>query len=59
MLLEGRVAVVTGAGSGIGREIAALRRPRARESPPSTVSDAGEQLVEDLGRPAPDRSSSR
>jgi NAD(P)-dependent dehydrogenase (short-subunit alcohol dehydrogenase family) len=49
MLLEGRVAVVTGASSGIGREIAVLFAAQgARVAACDTERASGEQLVEDL-----------
>ena len=56
MLLEGRVAVVTGASSGIGREIAMLFAAQgARVAACDTQRAAGERLVEDLRAGKADR----
>ena len=50
MLLDGRVAVITGAGSGIGREIAALFAAEgARIAAFDNAREAGEELVAGLG----------
>ena len=50
MLLDGRVAVITGARSGIGREIAALFAGEgARIAAVDNALEAGEQLVAGLG----------
>ena len=56
MLLEGRVAVVTGASSGIGREIALLFAAQgARVAACDLQRAPGEQLVEDLRAAKADR----
>jgi 3-oxoacyl-[acyl-carrier protein] reductase len=56
MLLKGRVAVITGAGGGIGREIAVLFAAHgARVAACDHERAAGEQLVEDLRAGGSDR----
>lgn len=55
MNLEGRTAIVTGGGSGIGRAIAlAYARQRARVVVSDIAVDAGEETVELIGQATPD-----